>query len=309
MIVTLTPNPAADKTLLVPALRVGGVNRAREAHLDPGGKGINASRVVHRLGHATLAVTVLGGHIGRLLGEALAAEGVPYRAVRVDDETRLNVILHDEATGASTRVWDRGAAVPPDGVGALEACVREVLPGASALLCAGTLPPGMPPDFYARVLSDAAALGIPTVLDSDGDSFRAGLAGRPTVIKPNVREASALLGRPLATDDEVIRGARELMALGPSAVVVSMGAAGSLLVTADRVVRAVPPPVVFRSAVGSGDSMVAGLLISLARRLPLEEGLRIGSAAGAATAMTVGTQLGSKEEIETLAREVKISAP
>lgn len=309
MIVTLTPNPAADKTLLVPALRIGGVNRTSESHLDPGGKGINASRVVHRLGRETRALTVLGGHIGRLLEAGLAAEGVPCLAVRVEDETRLNVILHDGATGGSTRIWDRGAEVPGWAAAGLEAMVREWIPRSRAFLCAGTLPPGLPDDFYARVLAEAEAAGVPTILDSDGECFRRGLEGRPTLIKPNVREAEALLGRPLRTDSDLLAGARDLLAMGPSAVVLSMGASGSLLVTAERAVRAIPPKVERRSAVGSGDSLVAGLLVALAEGWPLEEGLRLGTAAGAATAMTVGTQLGSREEIDSLAPSVIIAAP
>lgn len=306
MIVTFTPNPAVDKTLLVPSLAVGAQNRAREAHLDPGGKGINASRVVHRLGRSTVALTVLGGHIGRLLRGALDAEGVPCRFVEVHEETRLNVILQDETTGASTRVWDRGAAVPPDAMADLGDLLAHWVPHAKVFACAGTLPPGVPGDTYERLLRAAAASGAKTLLDADGETFRAGLAGRPTVIKPNVREAEAVLGRRLTTEREIIDGARELLARGPEAVVVSMGASGSVLVTAGRVVRAVPPAVRRMSAVGSGDSMVAGLLIALAEGLPLEDGLRLGTAAGAATAMTVGTQLGTREEIEALVPGVRM---
>lgn len=306
MIVTFTPNPAVDKTLLVPALRVGGVNRAREAHLDPGGKGINASRVVRRLGRDTVALTVLGGHIGRMLQEALASEDVACDAVWVGDETRLNVIVQDEASGASTRVWDRGAAVPGSARDDVQALIDRWLPRAKVFACAGTVPPGLPGDAYVAILEAAARAGAKTLLDADGDAFRIGLAGRPTVIKPNVREAESVLGRKLATEREVIDGAVELLRRGPEAVVVSMGAAGSILVTADVVVRAVPPQVTRLSAVGSGDSLVAGLLVALAEDLPMEEGLRLGTAAGAATAMTVGTQLGTRDEIEALLPHVRI---
>lgn len=306
MIVTFTPNPAVDKTLLVPQVRVGAVNRARESHLDPGGKGVNAARVVHRLGRPVVALTVVGGHIGRLLRGALDAEGLACRVVEVREETRLNVILQDETTNASTRVWDRGAEVPPDARADLETLVEQWMRHATVFACAGTLPPGMPADFYAAVLEAAAKAGAKTLLDSDGESFRLGLEGRPNVIKPNVREAEALLGRRLTNDDEIVAGAAELLRRGPEAVVISMGASGSVLVTGDRVVRAVPPPVRRQSAVGSGDSLVAGLLIALHEGWDLAEGLRLGTAAGAATAMTVGTQLGEREEIEALLPQVRI---
>lgn len=306
MIVTFTPNPAVDKTLLLRPLTVGGVNRAEDSLLDPGGKGINASRVVRRLGRATVALTVLGGHIGRLLAAALEAEDVAHREVLVEDETRLNVILHDVTTGASTRVWDRGAHVPPESHAAVLGLVEDGIRGASVLLCAGTLPPGLPPDTYAGVLEGAARAGVRTALDSDGESFRLGLEGRPTLIKPNVREAEHLLGRRLVSEEDVLAGAADLLRRGPEAVVVSMGAAGSVLVTADAAVRALPPPVERRSAVGSGDSLVAGLLIALAERLPLEEGLRLGTAAGAATAESVGTHLGERSRVEALVPQVRL---
>lgn len=308
MIVTFTPNPAVDKTLLVAALRHGSVNRCRESHLDPGGKGINAARVVHRLGRATMALTVVGGHIGRLLEGGLREEGVATEVVRVPEETRLNVILVDEATGASTRVWDRGAAVPESSAAEVGAMVRRWIPRARVLLCAGTLPPGMPSDAYAAMLEEAAQAGVRTMLDSDGESFLGALAGRPHLVKPNVREAEAVLGRRLTDDAAVVRGAVDLLDRGPEAVVISMGAAGSVLATRDRVVRCVPPKVERRSAVGSGDSLVAGLAIALAEGLPLEEGLRLGTAAGAATAMTVGTQLGERAEIEALLPLVRVEA-
>ncbi len=306
MILTFTPNPAVDKTLLVAALKPGGVNRARESHLDPGGKGINAARVAHRLGRPAMALTVVGGYVGSLLEQGLREEGVAFDSVRVAEETRLNMVLVDEATGASTRVWDRGAAVPAGRTGDVADLVERHLPGATVLVCAGTLPPGLPDDFYARVLEAAADAGLRTVLDSDGASFLRGMEGRPTVIKPNVREAEAVLGRRLVDDHDVIAGAVELLRRGPEAVVVSMGAAGSVLATATGLVRAVPPRIDRKSAVGSGDSLVAGLAIALHDGLDLVEGLRIGTAAGAATAMTVGTHLGSREEIESMMPFVKI---
>jgi 1-phosphofructokinase len=306
MILTFTPNPAVDKTLLVASLKPGGVNRARESHLDPGGKGINAARVAHRLGRPAMALTIVGGHVGSLLEQGLRDEGVPFDCVRVSDETRLNFVLVDEATGASTRVWDRGAAVPADRAADVVALVERHLAGATVLVCAGTLPPGLPDDFYAQILEAAAAAGLRTVLDSDGASFLRGLEGRPTVIKPNVREAEAVLGRRLVDDHDVIAGAVELLRRGPEAVVVSMGAAGSVLATESGLVRALPPRIERKSAVGSGDSLVAGLAIALHDRLDLIEGLRIGTAAGAATAMTIGTHLGSRAEIEAILPEVTI---
>jgi 1-phosphofructokinase len=306
VIVSFTPNPAVDKTLVVASLRHGAQNRADASYVDPGGKGVNVSRMVHRLGRATLALTAVGGHMGRLLEGTLRDEGVPAEFVRVDGETRLNVILVDEARAESTRVWDRGPDAESGTAEALLALVRRAVRGARVFVAGGTLLPGMPASLHADALRVAADAGMLTILDADGDAFREGLAAAPSLVKPNAREAGALLGREIRTEEDALAAGRAILDLGPKAVVLSMGAKGSLLVERGRAVRATPPEVEFRSAVGSGDSMVAGLAIALAEGDDLVEGLRLGSAAGAATAATVGTHLGSREDVERLLPRVRI---
>lgn len=306
MIVSFTPNPAVDKTLVVRGLRHGAQNRADESHIDPGGKGVNVSRMVHRLGHPTVALAVVGGHMGRLLAAALGEEGVPAHFVVTGGETRLNVVLVDPDASSSTRVWDRGPVADPGVTGEFLALARRWTAGASVFVAGGTLLPGMPDDLHATALAEASRAGARTILDADGDALRRGLAGRPYLIKPNAREAGALLGREVTGEAEAIAAARELLDLGPEAVVLSMGASGCILVERRRVVRAVPPAVPYRSAVGSGDSLVAGLAVAMARGDDLVVGLRLGSAAGAATATTVGTHLGERADVERLAPLVRI---
>jgi 1-phosphofructokinase family hexose kinase len=306
VIVSLTPNPAVDKTLLVRGLRHGAQNRADESHVDPGGKGINVSRMAHRLGRPTVALVVLGGHIGRLLARALEDEGVPAHFAWTQEETRLNAVLVDPDVGESTRIWDRGPRADPATTAELLALARRWTSGAAVFVTGGSLLPGMPDDLHATAISIARRAGAKTILDADGESFRRGLEGRPDLVKPNVRELAAFAGREVDGDAEVIRAARELLDVGPAAVVVSMGAKGSLLVEKDRVMRAMPPDVELRSAVGSGDSLVAGLAVALARGDDLVEGLRLGSAAGAATAAAVGTHLGERADVERLVPLVRI---
>ncbi len=306
MIVSFTPNPAVDKTLLVRGLRHGAQNRADESHVDPGGKGINVSRMAHRLGAPTVALAALGGHVGRMLARALHDEAVPAHFVWTREETRLNVIVVDPTSGESTRVWDRGPHVDAAESAELLALTRRWCAGASVFVAGGTLSPGMPQDLHATALAEAAKLGARTILDADGDAFRRGLAGRPFLVKPNVREAETILGRALHGEAEIAAAGRELLERGPEAVVISMGAAGALLVQRDRVVRVVPPAVEFRSAVGSGDSLVAGLAVAMARGDDLVEGMRLGSAAGAATAAAVGTHLGDRADVERLLPLVRV---
>lgn len=306
VIVSLTLNPALDKTLFVRRLALGNVNRVVRSQLDPAGKGVNVSRVVDRLGTPTMALGFLAGHIGQMTRHALEEEGVPHRFVWIPGETRLNVIVFDEETGDGTPFYDQGPEVAPESLASLRAGLARALNGARVLVAAGSLPPGVPDDVYADIVGQAASLGVTTILDADGDALRLGLAGHPDVIKPNRSEAEALLGRRLPDRAAIVEGARALLGRGVRIVVVSLAGEGSVCVTADRVLYAKPPPVDRKSTVGSGDSLVAGLAIALATGQDIAEGLRLGTAAGAATAMTPGTHLGTREEIEALLPAVEV---
>jgi 1-phosphofructokinase family hexose kinase len=164
----------------------------------------------------------------------------------------------------------------------------------------------VPVDTYAGLMADAAQLGVTTILDCDGEALRHGLQGKPSLIKPNAEEAAELLGRPLPDLPAVVDAARELRRHGPETVIISMGEQGSVCATGERVLHVRPPAVERRSTVGSGDSLVAGIAVALSAGDPIEEGLRTGTAAGAATAMTPGTQLGSAEEIARQRDAVRI---
>jgi 6-phosphofructokinase 2 len=216
------------------------------------------------------------------------------------------VVVVDEAGKTSTNLYDRGPRIDPAGLDRLLADVARWLSAARVLVVAGSLPPGVPHDVYVRLLADAARLGVHTILDADGDTLRQGLAGQPYLIKPNVEEAEGLLGRRLRDMPAVVAAARDLLGRGPRVVVISMGARGSICAIGERVLHAIPPAVERRSTVGSGDSLVAGLAIALATGGDVTDGLRLGTAAGAATAMAQGTQLGKPDDIERLRAAVEV---
>jgi 1-phosphofructokinase len=306
MILSFTPNPAVDKTVQVTGLIPGEVNRALDSHLDPGGKGINVSRVAHRLGASTLAVGVLGGHMGRLLQQALREEDVPFEMITIEAETRLNVIVHDHETNAGTRIWDRGPIADSACLERLEDTLERRLEDASVFVTTGSLLRGMAADFHADWIARARDRGVKTILDADGHWLAQALPARPDLIKPNVDEAASILGRELPEEADVVRGALELCERGAGAVVISRGGRGSILASDGRVFRAVPPRIDLRSTVGSGDSMVAGLAMALADGDPLEEGLRVGTAAGAATATTLGTSLATADQVRELLPDVRV---
>jgi 1-phosphofructokinase len=306
MIVTLTPNPAVDKTIFLDDLDPGRVNRFASSQLDPAGKGINVSRMAQRLGWPTIAFGFVGGEMGAIVRNALDHEEVDHHLVPIPDQTRLNVTVVERRRGRSTNLYGPGPRVSPEKLERLNGLLAFWVKAGRVLVLAGSLPPGVPDDAYAHWVDMARELGVHTILDADDEALRVGIEARPHLIKPNVEEAQRLLGRSLPEEADVVEGARELQDRGIPVVVVSRGAEGTVCVEGDRAWRAVPPRVELRSTVGSGDSLVAGLAVALAAGDPLEDGLRIGTAAGAATAQTPGTTLGSPAMISELLPRVRV---
>ncbi len=306
MIVTLTFNPAVDHTVWVERLLPGTVHRVREAQLDPAGKGINASRMAHRLGAPTVAFGLTAGETGRLIERALDAERVPHHFVHIPGESRIDTTVVDGA-GAASGFYGIGPTAPADRLEMLFGHVRLWLPVTRVLVLAGSLLPGMPEGAYEPYVKAARERGVFVILDTHGAPLRRGLAGGPDLIKPNLLEAEGLLGRKLPDLAAVTLAAREL-AKHAGAAIVSMGERGAICVQGERAFRLTPPRVVQTSSVGSGDAMLAGIAVAISRGQPLEAGLRLGAAAGAATAQGRGTALGSAEATERLLPQVKLEA-
>jgi 1-phosphofructokinase family hexose kinase len=306
MIVTVTLNPAVDQTLWVERLSSGAEQRSSESQLDPAGKGINVSRMSHRLGAPTIALGFVAGEVGHIVERALDGERVQHHFVRVAGQTRIDVTIHERHDHRATSVFTRGPEIPGEALARLDEVLRCWLPATRVLVLAGSLPPGVPADWYARAVERARAAGVKTFVDADGEPARLVLAAHPWLVKPNVAEAERLLGRSLTNPAEVLRGARELVRGGVEVAVISMGEEGAFCVGREAAWRIRPPEVERRSTVGSGDSLVAGIAVAVAHGDTLEEGLRLGTAAGAATAMAPGTALGTPEEIASLLPAVRI---
>jgi 1-phosphofructokinase family hexose kinase len=305
LVATVTLNPAVDQALAIEELALGGTNRCQLEALDPGGKGLNASRVVHRLGRPTLALGFVGGVTGELIRRRLDAEGVPHAFDEVPEPTRLNVMVYERASGRRTRIYAPGARVEPALIERLRARLAG-LPAGSPVVLAGSLPPGLSPEVYHDLVAWLRARGLPVIVDAQGDALEHALAAGPTLIKPNAEEAGELVGRRLDDGDAALAAALRLRSRGAEQVVVSRGELGAVAVGPEGWWRAVPPAVVARSTVGSGDSMVAGLAIGLLEGWPLPEGLRLGTAAGAATAITPGTHLCRPADVRRLLPGVRL---
>lgn len=305
MIVTLTPSPSLDRALDVPALRVGDVNRAVATHVHPGGKGINVARVLVRQGHPALAVLPTGGSDGARLVELLGAHGVPAVPVPVAGETRSNVTIV-EPDGTTTKVNAPAAPLAGEEVrGLLTAVDDQLAQGPRALVVAGALPAGAD-DLVERLVACAARHRVPLAVDCSGPPLaQAVRAGGLAVVKPNDAELAELAGRDLVTVGDVVAAAREVVALGTAAVLVSLGAHGALLVTGDGTWWAGGPPLVPLSTVGAGDSTLAGYLASAG---PAPDRLRTAVAWGRAAVLLPGTEAPAPEHVDLDAVRV-VEAP
>ncbi|MCI8565127.1 MAG: 1-phosphofructokinase [Lachnospiraceae bacterium] len=305
MIYTVTLNPALDKTVEIPSLTIDSVNRITAMRTDPGGKGINVSKVIHKLGGRSVAAGILGGATGRAICSAVQEMGLETSFCFVDGETRTNLKIIDPVNHTNTDINEPGITVSKEVLEELlSRLLANILPGDLVVL-SGSLPKGAPKDTYRTWTAACREKGAKVILDADGDRLACGLEASPYLIKPNNHELSLLLGQNLETKEELAQAAKNLMArYGIAEVVVSMGAEGALYVTEETTIRAEGLKVPVGSTVGAGDSVVAALAVAKERGLSLEETVRLSTATGAANVMCSGTQAAEYEVIEGLIPQV-----
>lgn len=295
-IATVTLNPALDEALAIDALAMGDANRCTFDALDPGGKGINASRVIHRLGRPTVAYGFAGGVTGEWLRARLKSEGLHFDLDEVGGLTRINIMLYEHASGRRTRLYLPGPNVSQEQLARLQAKL-EGIPPESLVVLGGSMPPGVSENTYRDLVLALRQRDVRSVVDASGAALAAVLAAKPLLVKPNVEEAETLLGHALRSDQDVLSAAEEIRCMGPQYVVISQGEQGAIGVGPEGAFKAVPPKVRVRSAVGSGDSMIGGLAIALNENMSFEDGLRLGTATGAATATVPGTHLCNAKQV------------
>ena len=308
LIATLTLNPSLDELYTLDRLRPDDLNRAAGMVRYPGGKGINVSRVVHELGGRTLACGLAGGRDGQWLQDALDAMGVARRFTRIAGTTRNNLKILIRHPHQELQINTPGPRIAGDEWRALTRTLAACRPHPAWWVCAGSVPPGVPAAIYRRLIAQAHREGIPCVLDADGPALAAGLAARPECIKPNRAEAERLLRRRLRTVADVGRAAWALTQRGIGTVIISLGRDGAVMAArGDRDVwMAQSPSVRVDSTVGAGDSLVAGVLTALVRGAPRAEAFRLGIACGAACAMTPGTELCHRGDVQRLLPRVRL---
>ncbi len=305
MIYTVTLNPALDKTVEIPSLTIDSVNRITSMRTDPGGKGINVSKVISKLGGKSIATGILGGDTGRSILSAVEAMGIETAFLFAEGETRTNMKIVDPVQHTNTDINEPGIEVSESIPEQLLCNLLSKLTSEDIVVLSGSIPKGCPKTVYRDWINACSQKGARVILDADGEQFSAGLEAGPYLIKPNHHELSALMGRDLSTPAELGCAAHELRKqYGIQKIVVSMGGAGALYVSADEMIHAEGIRVPVGSTVGAGDSVVAALAIAEEKGMTLEEAARLSTATGAANVMCSGSQAAEYEVIKELLSKV-----
>jgi 6-phosphofructokinase 2 len=299
-IVTLTMNPALDITIDADVVRPTDKVRCTGVLRDPGGGGINVAQIAHILGAPVSGVFPAGGATGDLLTEILTQRGVPIRPVKIADTTRESFTINEVSTGLQYRFVLPGPRLT---LAEQEQCMDELRLAATSakfLVASGSLPPGVPMNYYQWVADMCRDLGVRLILDTSGAGLQRITSG-VFLLKASVRELRECYSRELATESEQVAAAHELIETGRAqTVVVSRGSKGALLVTSTESQRFSAIPMRAVSGVGAGDAMVAAITVGLSRGWSLSESVRFGIAAGAAMLMTPGTVPCTRADVERL---------
>jgi 6-phosphofructokinase 2 len=300
-IVSFTMNPAIDKSTGVEHVIAERKLYCQPPRFEPGGGGVNVSRVIKKLGGESMLLYPAGGYTGTRLKDLLEEEGITHRPVPIEGTTRESLVVLEESTGRQFRFGMPGPVLKDE---EWERCLQElsaIRPQPDFLVASGSLPPGVPSDFYARVARIGKDHGAKVIIDTAGDALNRALQEGVYLIKPNYREFRDLVGEDVKEESQIEAEAVKMVKSGRCEIlVISLGAAGALMVSEEVVEPIRPPTVPIVSKVGAGDSMVAGTVLSLARGQTPRDSVLFGIAAGAAAVMTPGTELCRREDTERL---------
>ncbi len=305
-VLTLTLNPALDVATRIHSVAPEIKLRCAAPSFHPGGGGINVSRAISFLGGQSSAVYAAGGHNGAMLTQLLSDEGIDNCPVEIAGITRENVVVYEESTGLQYRFTMPGPALSADEWIACLETIFDLNP--AYIVASGSLPPGVPVEFYGEITRYAREHGIRVILDTAGDALNRAIGKGLYLLKPNLRELELFAGEAAPGERQIREAGQRLIAEGMAEVlVVSLGATGAALITSADCVFLRAPIVPIQSKVGAGDSMVGGIALGLARGFTLVDAARLGVAAGSAAVMTAGTALCRKEDAWRLYEEVSLS--
>jgi 1-phosphofructokinase/tagatose 6-phosphate kinase len=308
MIITVTLNPALDKTLEVPNFTLGRRHRTVDQTTMPGGKGVNIARAIKRLGQPVIATGLAGGATGTRIVEGLTDESVLNAFVRIREESRTNTAVLDPTTGLQTEINERGPLVSSQELELFRDKLLYLAKGASICVFAGSLPRGVDPDVYAGLIREVKKLGVTTMVDTDGEPLRLAIRAEPRVVTPNELEAEELVGHEFNDPDERAQAVAEIARLGATEAIMTVpdGCYAQVIEGgATELYRVRVEELEARSTIGSGDAFLAGYVAARYAGRPPVECLRFGVACGAESTQHFGAGMLDPTRVEKLLGEVE----
>lgn len=270
-----------------------------------GGRGLNASHVLHSFGVPTLAIVPSGGESGRHFEESVSRMGFPYEVVGIEQSLRTNLIITDKQ-GLTVKLNEPGPRMTEEELARLETAVCKHLPGSKWLLLCGSLPPGVPSTFYRHLIRAAKDHGVQTLLDTDGDVLQFGLEERPSIVTPNQQETAKLLNRSLITRQHVRSAVQRILGMGAESVVLSLGARGAIAGTGNLLVEVTPPRVDAVSPIGAGDALNAVYVWAQLQGFDFLDSVRWAVAAGTASARLPGMRFADLDQTRKIYDQVEV---
>ena len=270
-----------------------------------GGRGINASRVLHCFGAGTLAILTSGGANGERLQKLAAKSVFPVKVVPIKNEIRVNLTITDRQ-GLAVKLNERGPSITKEELARVEKTVESRLDSASWLMLCGSIPPGVSPDFYTKLIRIARERKVKTLLDTDGQALLHGVEAGPTVVTPNQPEAERLLNRGLITRAHFMEAVTRIKAMGAESVLLSLGSRGVIAVNENQLLEVVPPRIESVSPICSGDALAAVFVWADSKRKDFADCVRWGVAAWTASARLPGTELATLEQTKEVYKLVEV---
>lgn len=305
MILTLTINPAVDRNVAVDRLAFEDRGYILSRSESPGGRGINASRVIHSFGGKTVALAVTGGPAGEVFKNLTGCCGFPMELVRIEKEIRTNLTITDKH-GLTVKLNELGPPLSTKELDKVAAKVESKLDKARWFMICGSVPPGVPPHFYNHLIELAHRKKVKTLLDTDGDALLHGLEAKPTVVTPNQQEAERLLNRALITRTHLIDAVERIHGMGAKSVLVSLGSRGAIGKTAQDLIEVVPPRIDAVCPIGAGDALAAAFTWAIDKKDDFVDAVRWGVAAGTASARLPGLNFANLDQTEQVYPQVDV---
>lgn len=307
LIVTVTLNPAIDRTVTVESFSIDKVNRVKGIQRDAGGKGINVSKTIKALGGMSKAVAVLGGRNGEWILEESKRLGLDLVTVPVEGETRENIKIVDPVELKYTDLNESGPLADEDMVNRLLADIQNSVGEKDYLVLSGSALPGMPEDIFKRIIESVKGKDVKVIVDVDGDYLKYAIEAKPSLIKPNIDELEAYLGKTLETEEKIVEAAKALIEKGIENVVISRGKEGLIWVDEKQIITANAITVNVKSTVGAGDAVVAALVTGLSQEKSKGDIVKLAIATATSVVMTEGSKTGTLANLEAFEKQVEVN--